>query len=118
MADGTNVANEVTAYLFPRSGADFAEGMQLRGFELARAQKATSACLAASGLPAAPTPLTPPYRYGSAQLPNLPIIQRTLAIGVTVRLRSPANPVHGMSKAEAGAYTAGLAKCSAKRARP
>jgi hypothetical protein len=110
----SNVATEVTAYLFPRSGADWADGMQVHNFELAQEEKATTACLVANGFPAAPTPLFPPYKYGTAELPNLPMIQRTLAIGVTVALRTPKNPVQGMSKSEAAAYTAELAKCSAK----
>lgn len=118
VTSNTNIASAMLDYLFPRSGADFASGMQVHYFELAQEQKATTSCMTANGFPPAPTQIFPPIKYGSGELPNLPLIQRTLAIGVTVVLHAPKNPLVGMSKAEAAAYNAQFNKCTAKPTLP
>jgi hypothetical protein len=41
-----------------------------------------------------------------------------MAIGVTVRMRTPTNPTQGMSRAETAAYNAQLTKCSTKAGAP
>jgi hypothetical protein len=110
---GTSLASDVIAYLFPRSGADWAVGLQVLNFKIAQVDKAETACMAADGLPGPPTEAVPLSQFGTAELPNLPVIERTLSIGVTETVASPKDPTHGMSSAEAAAYQAALTKCSA-----
>ncbi len=117
-SSGASVAYDLTAYLFPRSGADWAIGRQLMSFEMAQVYKAETACMVADGLPDPPTGFAVPEQYGSAFLPNLPVIERTLSIGVTQAVAGPHNPAQGMSASQAAAYQAALKRCSARLRKP
>ena len=108
----TSLAYDVSAYLFPRSGADWAAGQALINFKVAQVDKTRTACMARDGLPGPPKGLVPPQQYGNAELPNLPVIERTFSIGVTTRIAPPTDPTSGMSRSEAAAYQAALKKCS------
>lgn len=110
---GTSVVDAALDEMFPRSGADFATGIQFSEFEVAQAAKVTAACMKAQALPAPPVNHDFGGNYGTAQLPNLPVIKRTLNIGVT-QGAAPPDPTKGMSKAEAAAYTGADKQCSAK----
>lgn len=99
--------------LFPASGADWAAGGQLRAFTLRVRIKAEMQCLAAAGLPGPPVDYgqwQPPF--GTQDMPNLPVIKRTMNVGVTTA-QEPTNPAKSLSPTKRTAYTAALSRCSA-----
>jgi len=112
------------AQLFPRSGADWAAGTQYVEFMLGVRFKTETRCMAASGLPGPPANLTNSaaffqfQSYGSADLPNLPLMERTKRTGDTIQIPSPPkSPAAALPKAEQTAYNAALKKCTASQAK-
>lgn len=119
-ANATGVASAMLAQLFPRSGADWAAGTQFVEFMLGTRFKTETRCMAASGLPGPPTDLSSSaafyevQSYGSAEMPNLPLIERTKHLGDTIEIPSPSrSPAAALPKAEKTAYNAALKRCTA-----
>lgn len=103
----------VIALLFPHDGADWAASQPLRDFTSAVDIKAETLCLAADHLPGPPVNPVNDERFGSADMPNLPLITRTLSLGATERYPEPTNPAQHLTGATLARYNAALTRCAA-----
>lgn len=100
-------------YLLPSSGADWAAGGRLTTFALKVRIKVETQCLAADGLPGPPVAYGQPQaQFGTEELPNLPVIKRTMNVGVTTE-QAPTNPAKSLSPAKRRAYQAAIPRCVA-----
>jgi hypothetical protein len=108
-----SISDAVLGYLAPRAGPDFAAGQSLVVFARAVDTKAETACLAADGLPGPPVVSSPDGRFGSEEMPNLPLIRRTLSLGLTESYPGPTDPAGSLPRSRQAAYRAALARCVA-----
>ncbi|MGO9902369.1 MAG: hypothetical protein ACLP0J_22380 [Solirubrobacteraceae bacterium] len=110
---GSRISYAVLGYLLPRTGADFAAGQSLGIFARAVETKAESACMAANRLPGPPVWSEPDGRYGPVELPNMPLIERTLSLGLTQSYPGPTDPAKSLLPSRRAEYKASLARCQA-----
>ncbi len=103
----------VVAFLFFHDGADWAVGQPLRAFTSAVDVKSETRCLASDGLPGPPVYPVINEQYGSADMPNLPLIERTHGIGATERYSAPTDPARSLTGETLVGYNAALARCAA-----
>ncbi|HWE11949.1 MAG TPA: hypothetical protein VG365_00480 [Solirubrobacteraceae bacterium] len=110
-ARAVDVSDAVLGYLLPRDGADFAAGQSLVAFARAVDVKAETQCMAAEGLPGPSVSASPDGRFGSVEMPNMPLITRTLSLGLTERYSPPTNPADSLPPSQQRAYRTALARC-------
>jgi hypothetical protein len=103
----------VVALLFPHDGADWAASQQLRVFTSAVDIKAETLCLAAEDLPGPPVYPVIDEHFGLADMPNLPLIKRTLSLGATERYPGPTNPAQHLTGGTLARYNAAVTSCAA-----
>ena len=107
---------DVLDALFPRDGQDWAQQVPIDAFALGVDQKQETACLAATGFPAPGVTLDQESlaneAYGTATMPNLPLMVRTGTVGNLTSYRVPPGPEASMPQAERSAYVAMLGRCS------
>ncbi len=107
---------DVLDVMFPRDGQDLAQQVPIDAFALGVDQKQEAACLAAVGFPAPGVTLDQESlataAYGSATMPNLPLMVRTGTVGNLTSYRVPPGPEASMPQAERSAYVAMLGRCS------
>lgn len=109
----TSAGRYLIAYLFPASGADWASGGRLTTFALKVRIKAETQCMAADGLPGPSVDYGQPQaQFGTEDLPNMPVIKRTMNVGVTT-MQAPTNPAKSLSPAKRKAYEAAIPRCAA-----
>jgi hypothetical protein len=110
---GTSYGLAALALMFPRDGQDLAAGAALEDFEIGVGLKSETECLGAADLPGPPSRPLPELQYGTTMLPNIPLIRRTLSLGLTVAVARPSDPAAKLPVAERKAYAAVLARCVA-----
>jgi hypothetical protein len=110
----TNYGLAALSLMFPRNGQDIAAGAALEDFEIGVGTKRETQCLSAADLPGPPSRPLPQLQYGTAQLPNMPVIERADSLGLTTVVAAPSDPAAKLLPAERRAYAAQLRRCTVK----